>query len=207
MVTLTCPGCGNEFEARRGAATCSATCRQRVSRLRRKAAADAVEVAAERREQEVIRSLPAGEPIDELAAWSQSVLRVPAGHPLAGQPLTLPEYARSFLQDAVQHRESLLCMGRKNAKSALTAVYLLGRMVGPLRVAGWRGAVASLTKAKAGELKRQMEEIVEASGLDRQLRFRRSPAPGRVEAAGATLDILSADASSGHASGFGRRRD
>ena len=115
--------------------------------------------------------------------------------------MEIPEFGVDFLRDALQHRESLLCLGRKNAKSAIVAMYLLGRMVGPLFVPGWRGGVCSVNKAKAHELVRQMQEIAEASGLQ-GLTFLRSPAPGRVEAPGCTLDVLSADASSGHASGF-----
>lgn len=115
--------------------------------------------------------------------------------------MVLPEYGVSFLRDALSHRESLLCLGRKNAKSAIVAVFLLARLAGPLRTAGWRGGVCSVSKDKAAELKRQMQEIAEASGLA-GLRFLRSPAPGRVESATGTLDILSADKSAGHASGF-----
>ncbi|MDD9984851.1 MAG: terminase large subunit [Spirochaetaceae bacterium] len=115
--------------------------------------------------------------------------------------MEIPEYGADFLRDALRHRESLPCLGRKNAKSAVCAIYLLGRMVGPLFSPGWRGAVCSVNKEKAGELKRQMQEIAEASNLE-GLRFLRSPAPGRVEAPDCTLDVLSADASSGHASGF-----
>ena len=141
------------------------------------------------------------DPIGELVTWSRQTLRVPAGHPLAGQPLTLPDYGEAFLRDALTARESLLCLGRKNAKSAIVAVYLLGRLAGPLRVPGYRAGVASVSKEKAGELKRQMQEIAEASDLA-GLRFLRSPAPGRVESATGTVDILSADKSAGHASGF-----
>ena len=141
------------------------------------------------------------DPAGALAAWSRDSLRVPAGHPLAGQPLTLPPYGTDFLRDALTHRESLLCLGRKNAKSAIVAVFLLGRLVGPLRVAGYRAGVCSVNREKAGELKRQMEDIATASALE-GLRFLRSPAPGRVESASGTVDILSADKSAGHASGF-----
>ena len=115
--------------------------------------------------------------------------------------MTIPKFGRDFLRDALAHRESLLCLARKNAKSAIVAVYLLGRMVGPLYVRGWRGAVCSVNKAKAGELKAQMEQIAKASGLG-GLTFLRSPTPGRVEGDGVTLDILAADAGAGHASGF-----
>ena len=141
------------------------------------------------------------DPIGALAQWSRETLRVPPGHPLAGQPLALPAYAEAFLRDALSARESLLCLGRKNSKSGCIAVYLLGRLVGPLAVPGYRAGVASVSKEKAGELRRQMLEIAEASDLQ-GLRFLRSPAPGRVESATGTVDILSADRSAGHASGF-----
>ena len=115
--------------------------------------------------------------------------------------MEIPEFGRAFLRDALQHRESALIVARKNAKSAVCAIYLLARMCGPLFVPGWRGAVASVNKEKAGELKRQMQEIAEASNLE-GLTFLRSPAPGRVEAPDCELAVLSADASSGHAAGF-----
>ena len=145
--------------------------------------------------------IPPADPAAALAEWSSETLRVPPGHPLAGGPLTLPAYGVAFLRDALRARESLLCLGRKNAKSAIVATFLLARLVGPLQVPGWRGGVVSVSRDKAGELKRQMQEIAEASNLD-GLRFLRSPAPGRVESATGTLDILSADRSAGHASGF-----
>ena len=141
------------------------------------------------------------DPIRRLAAWSAETLKVPAGHADAGKPLVLPEFATSFLADALSHRESLLCMGRKNAKSAIVAVLALGFLVGPLRTPGWRGAVASVSKEKANELRLQAEQIANASGLT-GLRFVRSPQPGRIESQTGALDVLSADRSAGHASGF-----
>ena len=141
------------------------------------------------------------DPIGDLARWSRDSLIVPPGHPLAGQPLALPDFGTAFLADALRHRESLLCIGRKNAKSAICAVYLLARLCGPLRTDGYRAGICSVSKPKAGELKAQMEKIAEASGLT-GLRFLRSPTPGRVESSSGAVDILSADASAGHASGF-----
>ena len=141
------------------------------------------------------------DPAGAVAEWSERVLRVPPGHPLAGSPMKLPSYGVSFLRDVFSHRESLLCMARKNSKSGIVAVYLLARLVGPVRVAGYRAGVVSVSKEKAGELKRQCEEIAVASGL-RGLRFLRSPAPGRIEGPMGTVDVLAADRSSGHASGF-----
>lgn len=163
---------------------------------RRRAAARTAKARAK------IASMPMPtDPAAALARWSRQVLKVPPGHPLAGGAMALPDYGVDFLRDALSHRESLLCLGRKNAKSAVIAVFLLGRLVGPIRTDGWRGGVVSVSKEKAGELKRQMEEIAVASKLG-GLRFLRSPAPGRVESATGTLDILSADRSAGHASGF-----
>ena len=141
------------------------------------------------------------DPAGAVAEWSERVLTVPPGHPLAGSPMKLPGYGVDFLRDVFSHRESLLCVARKNSKSSIVAVYLLARLVGPVRVAGYRAGVVSVTKEKAGELKRQCEEIAAASGL-RGLRFLRSPAPGRIEGPMGTVDVLAAERSSGHASGF-----
>lgn len=142
-----------------------------------------------------------GEQVRLLAAWAQECLIVPPGHPAAGEPLTLPSYAEAFLADALSHPESLLCMGRKNAKSAICAVLALGFLAGPLRRVGWRGAVASVNKEKANELRRQCEDIALASGIE-GLQFVRSPQPGHIVSDTGRLDILSADRTAGHASGF-----
>ena len=143
------------------------------------------------------------DPAGVLARWSREVLKVPPGHPKAGGPLTLPDFAVDWLRDSLAPgvREAGLFIGRKNAKSAIVAAYLLGRLVGPLRTAGYRAGVASVDKLKANELRTQAEAIAVASGLT-GLRFLRSPAPGRIESATGSVDILSADKSSGHASGF-----
>lgn len=142
------------------------------------------------------------DPAGAFARWCSRKLRVPPGHPRAGKPFTLPDYGAAFIADALTHRESLLCLGRKNAKSAIVAAYLLARLAGPLRCEGYRGGVASLSKEKAGELKTQMQDIARASGLEGEIRFWRSPAPGRVTSSTGAVDILSADRSAGHASGF-----
>ena len=99
-------------------------------------------------------------------------------------------------------RIAALCMARKNGKSAICSVLALGYLCGPLNVAGWRGAVASLSVLKANELRRQCEEIAVASNLQ-GLRFVRSPQPGKIEGRrGAVLDVLTADRNAGAASGF-----
>ena len=141
------------------------------------------------------------DPAGALAAWSREKLVVPPGHPLAGQPMELPEYGVAFLRDALASREALLSIGRKNSKSGVVAVYVLGRLVGPLRVDGWRAGVVSVNKEKAAELKLQCQQIAEASNLT-GLSFRRSPAPGHILGPCGRLDILSADKSAGHAAGF-----
>ena len=139
------------------------------------------------------------DPAGALAAWSAANLVIPPGHPRAGEPLVLPDYGVAFIRDALDAFESFLCIGRKNAKSAIVAVYLLGRLVGPLRRPGYRAGVVSVNRDKAGELWRQCEAIATASGLDGAV-FRR--APWRIIGPDGDVDILSADKSAGHSSGF-----
>ena len=143
----------------------------------------------------------AADPVGELVAWSRETLKVPAGHPLAGQPMELPAFAVDFIRAGWAAHESALCVGRKNAKSAICAVLALGYLVGPLRQPGWRGAVASVSKEKAAELRAQIEAIALASGLD-GLRFKRSPYPGAVLSETGTLEVLSSDRTAGHSSSF-----
>ena len=139
-------------------------------------------------------------PVSALAEWAASTLIVPAGHHRAGEPLELLPFAVSWLRASWDAHEAALSTARKNAKSAIAAVLALGYLVGPLRRPGWRGAIASISKEKAGELRRQVREIAEASGLD--IRIRRSPYPGVIESSTGSLDTLSADRSAGHASGY-----
>ena len=116
--------------------------------------------------------------------------------------MELPHYGVRFIRSALWHRESLLCIGRKNSKSGIVAVLCLALLNGPLKRYGLRIGTVSLTREKAAELLRQMREIAEASQLT-GLEFRKSPAPGWVLTShGATAEFLSADKSAGHASGF-----
>ena len=140
------------------------------------------------------------DPVGVLATWASETLIVPPGHPLSGRPMVLPPFAVAWLREAWDAHESALSTARKNAKSAIAAILALGYLCGPLRRPGWRGAVASLDKNKAAELRRQVAEIAEASGLD--VKVRRSPYPGVIESATGTLDTLSADKNAGHASGY-----
>ena len=107
-----------------------------------------------------------GDPVSALAKWSRSTLIVPPGHHRAGEPMELPDYAVAWLRATWNAHESALSTARKNAKSAICAVLALGYLCGPLRRPGWRGAIASISKEKASELRRQVREIAEASNLD-----------------------------------------
>ena len=167
--------------------------RQRRYRARKRAAKASAAVLA-------LPSAAPADPVGELAAWAASALTVPPGHPLAGQPMALPAFAESFLRAGWGAHESALSVARKNAKSAVCAVLALGHLAGPLRSPGWRGAIASISKEKASELRAQVAAIAEASGLD--LRIRRAPYPGKIESATGALEVLSADRTAGHASGF-----
>ena len=141
---------------------------------------------------------------EALAEWCASRLIVPPGHPLAGQAMAMPGFALDFIADVLQPqiKEGLLCTGRKNAKTASVALFVLGCLVGPLRRPGQRLGCVSVNREKAGELLGQCRAIAEASGLQ-GLDFLRTPAPGLIRGPdGATAEFLSADKSAGHASGF-----
>ena len=140
--------------------------------------------------------------VDDLQEWSRQRLKVPPGHPAAGEALALPQYGVDFLRDAMTVPESLLSIARKNAKSAIIAVYLLGRLApsSPWHVSGYRGGVCSVNREKAGELWMQMDAIVTASGLEREVECMK--APKHIRSAMGRVDILSADGNAGHASGF-----
>ena len=136
-----------------------------------------------------------------ISKWSAETLVVPGGHPLAGTAMVLPKFFEDFLCDALSHRWSLLCCARKNIKSSGLAILALAYLVGPMRSHGWRGCVASLSKDKANELRKQIEQIALASKL-KGLTFKRSPQPGYVESETGVFDVLSADKNAGAASGF-----
>ena len=174
----------------------SATDRKRAQRAR-ESAARAHQLDAR---PSVVAVVDHADPVGALAEWSRTALVVPPGHPRSGEPLELLDFAVAWLRETWDAHESALSTARKNAKSAIAAVLALGYLVGPLRRPGWRGAVASLSKEKAGELRRQVREIAEASNLD--VKIRRSPYPGVIESATGSLDTLSADRTAGHASGY-----
>ncbi|MDE0705278.1 MAG: terminase large subunit, partial [Rhodospirillaceae bacterium] len=144
---------------------------------------------------------PAADPAGELAAWARARLVVPPGHPEAGKPMELPAFAEAFLREGWEAHESALSVARKNAKSAICAVLALWHLAGPRAARGWRGAIASVSKEKAAELRGQVAAIAEASGLP-DVRIRRSPYPGVIETDTGSLLTLSADRTAGHAHGF-----
>lgn len=135
--------------------------------------------------------------------WAESVLVVPVGL-LARQPFRIPQWQRDFIAGATAEgiREAGLSVARKNGKSGLIAAWCLVHLCGPLNAPNWRCLVTSLTGNLAKELRQQIQEIAEASGLGDQIKVFRSPTPGRVEGQnGARVDFLAADKSSGHAAG------
>ena len=150
-----------------------------------------------------------------VAQWAAERLRVPAGHPRAGQPIVLAPWQIAIIDDALTLRETLACMARKNAKSATVAVLALAHLVGPLRRPGWRCGVLSVNRGKAGELRQQIEDIAVASGfrcalpghkiLNPDLTFRMTPWPGRVIGDnGSRVEIEGAGhaSASGHSAGY-----
>ena len=148
----------------------------------------------------VVAVVDHADPVGALAQWASEKLIVPPGHPLAGGPMVLAPFATDWLRDSWDAHEAAISTARKSGKSAIAAILALGYLVGPLRRPGWRGAIASISKEKAGELRRQVREIAEASKLD--IRIRRSPYPGVIESSTGSLDTLSADRTAGHASGY-----
>ena len=146
---------------------------------------------------------PLGNDARAVVTWAAERLIVPPGHPLAGQPFTLEPWQVAILDDALSNRETLLCIGRKNSKSALIAVLALAHLAGPLRRPGWRCGVLSVSRGKAGELLQQIEDIRDASAL-RGLTVRRTPWPGwiRDDQTGARVEIEGAGNASGHAAGY-----
>ena len=146
---------------------------------------------------------PLGTDAAAVVEWAATSLRVPPGHPAAGRPFHLEPWQTAIVDDALTHRETLLCCARKNAKSALVAVLVLAHLAGPLRRPGWRCGVLSVNRGKAGELLRQLEAITLASKLG-GLTVRRTPWPGRMigDDTGATVEIEGAGHASGHAAGY-----
>lgn len=147
--------------------------------------------------------LDLSDPAGVIADWCANVLTVPTGL-LAGQPFRLEPWQVAWLRDALADgvREAALTTPRKLGKSGLIAALLLCYLCGPLNRAGWRCIVVSLTGTLAKELRRQVAEIAEASGLSEVVKDYATPTPGRIVGLNnAEVTILAADKASGHAVG------
>jgi len=145
---------------------------------------------------------PGADAVGELIAWAESVLVIPAGR-LRGKRFKVAGWQADWLRAALSPgvMEAGLSVARKNGKSGLVALAVLGFLCGPLNRENWRGAVTSLTGKLAGELLLQIREIVTASGLE-GVDMRATPAPGVVHGGrGARCEFLAADKATGHAVG------
>ena len=143
------------------------------------------------------------DPASVIADWCAATLTVPTGL-LAGQPFRLETWQVNWLRDALADgvREAALTTPRKLGKSGLIAALLLCYLAGPLNRAGWRAIVVSLTGTLAKELRRQVAEIAEVSGLSEIVKDYATPTPGKIIGANsAEVTILAADRASGHAVG------
>ena len=142
----------------------------------------------------------ADNPAELVRSYAQT-LTIPTGL-LKGQRFDLHPFQTDWLTAALFSdivRSAYLCIARKNAKTALIALILLCYLCGPLNVKNWRAIVASCDRDKADELKRQLEEIKEASGIpDKRLRIYADKATGLH---GSEVTFLSGSGNSGQAAG------
>ena len=164
------------------------------------------EYRARRRKAAPVLNFPGAvpDPAGAVSEWARRCLLVPPGHPRSGEAFEIPAYLESFFRDALADdcHEAALIIARKNAKSAGVAVLMLAHLVGPLRRAGWRAGVASISREKESELRGQCEAIATASGL-KGLRFWRArTSPAITSDYGGSVDILSADRNAGAASSY-----
>ena len=139
---------------------------------------------------------------DAIARWSAEHLVVPTGR-LSTRPFRLADWQVAWLRAAMGPgvQEAGLSVARKNGKSGLIAAVLLGHLVGPLHRPGWRAIVVSLTGALARELRTQIAQIAQASGIV-AIDVLATPPPGRILGPGdAEVSILAADKATGHALG------
>ena len=136
-------------------------------------------------------------------AWAAETLRVPDGHPAAGQAFIIPPYLAAFFADALDENtvEAALIIARKNAKSSSVAALLACFMVGALRRPGFRIGVASINREKSFELKEQIRALKDAANLD-ELHVWRRGVQGVTGPGGSSIDFLSADKNAGAASSF-----
>ena len=141
----------------------------------------------------------------ELVCWSHHRLIVPPGHANSGGPMTLPVFMAKWLKESFKPEvfESLLCVARKNIKSAGLAVLCMGFLApdSPLWRDGFSIGVISINKKKTDELRKQVQAIARASGYaNKESGFQFSVT--QTYTPSVTVDYLSGTADAGHASGF-----
>ena len=144
--------------------------------------------------------LGTADPVGGLAAWAAATLRVPPGIRLRGRRWRcLPSPRTSCGPVGARMSRRCASLARTpRARSVRCSPW--GILSGRFGTPGWRGAIASVSKEKAAELRGQVAAIAEASGLD--LRIRRAPYPGKIESATGALEVLSSDRTAGHSSSF-----
>ena len=163
------------------------------------------ELDKKEKEHQLAAALPAPIQVDDeakaFADFCVNRLVVPVGHRLSGQPMKLLPFVEDFLRDFHQPgiTEGALFCARKNSKTASIAAYLILKLIGPTREAGFRAAVVSISKLKAAELNRSMQDISKASNLP-GIQYLRSPAPGRALSATGEVEIYSLESTGGHSS-------
>ena len=147
----------------------------------------------------------AGE-IKALAKWAESSLVIPSGL-RAGKPFKMAGWQLRFLRAAWKSGriETGLCCGRKNGKTGLIAIVILGHLVGPLRRFDWRGLVASASKNLTIELGDAVRLTAQASGLWKPdlLKFTtRSSSCDAIEApqTDSRCELVTASSRTGHSS-------
>ncbi len=129
-------------------------------------------------------------------------LKVPEGR-LRGKRFKIADWQQDFLRESEDSFESFLLVSRKNGKTGLANLLILGYLVGPLNETGYRIGVVSLSARHANELYIGIEAIVKDTPLETRLTFRKQPYPGVIFGEnGARCDLLAADKSSGMAFGF-----
>lgn len=140
--------------------------------------------------------------IKQFCEWV-TTLKIPAG-PLAGKPYRIHPWQRRWITGAMKRgiREAGLSVSRKNGKSGLIALLLLGHLVGPMKRDGWRALVCSMTGRLAQQLWHEMNSICKVNNIT-HLRFLKNPPPGVIEdrKADIRVDFLAADKATGHAFG------
>ena len=138
-----------------------------------------------------------------LCQWARDELKIPPGHVHEGRPFEVPAYGEKFIKDALSDgcMDALICTGRKNSKTGLSALIVLGHLGnGPLARPGFRAGCASTSRLKAGELRSAIEATALASNLP-HIEFWRRSQPA-ITAPNGSVDVLSADKNSGAAAGY-----